>query len=442
MARCGYGNGRNYDAPKTIDGRRMPFVSQATYLDGDEIDIVTEVTVYHKGHFEFKICPLGYPDEIASQACFDRHPLTFVEDLLYGAGRDSIYPYRAYLAGDYERFVHRMKLPDGVTGNHVLLHCFYPGYVQYYGNNPTLEENASLIRLDMCPQLSPDGRGVPEQFWNCAEITIVPKTSNNELSDHEVSIDDKKEKKDKDHKGKIDSMLPQEIIHHESSHVQNEQDEKTKEKKDNNKGDKKTDEIPTETVIHHETTHKSESQIFADHRHEKKAAITYVSVKATHDATVSRKNGNKNISPRQLIQISGVPRVLSFVRFDLPEEIEKNSSLKSATLRMYTFSKLTNSTRVIVQPVMGSFNASNVTWKTSPMDPGPRITDSKAINANSKTWINIDVTDAFKWSLAKMGYSAFTLRLSTKNSRTLSFASRNYSEGLYSPQVVLEIRES
>lgn len=121
MARCGYSNGRNYDEPKSINGQRMPFVSQATYLDGGEIDIVTEITAYHKGHFEFKICPLSYPNEVASQDCFDGHPLTFVQDLLYGASRDKMYPYRAYLAGDHKRFIHRMKLPDGVTGNHVLL---------------------------------------------------------------------------------------------------------------------------------------------------------------------------------------------------------------------------------------------------------------------------------------------------------------------------------
>lgn len=121
MARCGYVNYRTYDEPKTIDGERMPFVSQATYSDGDTIDITTEITAYHKGHFEFKLCPLDSPDEIASQECFDQYPLTFVEDLLYGAGKDSSYPYRAYMAGDYKKFIHRMKLPDGLTGSHVLL---------------------------------------------------------------------------------------------------------------------------------------------------------------------------------------------------------------------------------------------------------------------------------------------------------------------------------
>jgi hypothetical protein len=99
----------------------MPFVSQATYFDGDVISIETEITAYHKGHFEFKICPLESPLGVASQECLDQHRLTFVEDVLYGAGKDTSYPYRVYLAGDYEKFVHRMKLPDGVVGEHVLL---------------------------------------------------------------------------------------------------------------------------------------------------------------------------------------------------------------------------------------------------------------------------------------------------------------------------------
>jgi len=120
IARCGY-NRKNYDEPKARDGERMPFVSQATYVEGREIDIETIITAYHKGHFEFKICVLSAPNEVPSQECFDKHPLMFVKDLLYKAGKDSVYPNRAYLAADRKRFVHRMKLPDGVFGKNVLL---------------------------------------------------------------------------------------------------------------------------------------------------------------------------------------------------------------------------------------------------------------------------------------------------------------------------------
>lgn len=120
IARCGY-NGRNYDEPLTRNGKLMPFVTQATYVEGSEIDIETTITAYHKGHFEFKVCALDSSNDVADQDCFDRHPLTFVKDMLYGAGKDEAYPYRVYLAGEYDRFVHRMKLPPGVSGSTVLL---------------------------------------------------------------------------------------------------------------------------------------------------------------------------------------------------------------------------------------------------------------------------------------------------------------------------------
>jgi hypothetical protein len=120
IARCGY-NGRNYDKPLNRDGKRMPFVTQATYVEGSEIDVETTILAYHKGHFEFKVCALESSNDVADQDCFDRHPLIFVQDILYGAGRDEAYPHRVYLAGDYERFVHRMKLPPGVVGTTVLL---------------------------------------------------------------------------------------------------------------------------------------------------------------------------------------------------------------------------------------------------------------------------------------------------------------------------------
>lgn len=293
---------------------------------------------------------------------------------------------------------------------------------------------------------------MPEQFWNCAEITILPKTSNNQHSKHNGSIGDKKDKKDKDQKGNSDSMLPQEIIDHESTHAQYGQNDKSEDKKDKKKNKEKTDEKLTEITIHHENTHMSESQIFTEHQNESKESFreneqkdgeTYVLVNAVYSATVNRKTRNKNIRSRQVIDISGVPRVLSFITFDLSGEIDKVKLLTSATLKIFTLTKLTNSTRVTVRPVMGSFNASTITWDLSSGELGPRNTESKgAMNVNSNTWISIDITNAVEWSIGKIASSAVTLRLSTKNSHTLSFASLYYSGGSYSPQLVLEPRES
>ena len=121
-SRCGINNGRNYDTPKSNDGvSRLPFIARAHYTVGQIIDVETTVSAYHGGHYEFKLCVLSNPYEVASQDCFDEHPLEYVEDVLYDAVKDERYPYRAYLAGDYERFVHRLQLPEGVEGMYVLL---------------------------------------------------------------------------------------------------------------------------------------------------------------------------------------------------------------------------------------------------------------------------------------------------------------------------------
>eukprot|EP00986_Skeletonema_menzelii_P006814 scaffold2585_cov147-Skeletonema_menzelii.AAC.1 len=101
---------------------------------------------------------------------------------------DPDYPNRAYIpradsaiiqkdgGGDY-KFSHRFKLPAGLSGELVLLQWHYitgnscladEGYLNY--NFPAGFEPNS--QLGVCESIPPDGRGVPEQFWNCAEIRI------------------------------------------------------------------------------------------------------------------------------------------------------------------------------------------------------------------------------------------------------------------------------
>ena len=75
------------------------------------------------GHFEFHACPIS-PGEVPTQACFDSNPLTFVEDLSYGANPDPNYPERAYIpnagVGSWN-YRHRYQLPAGLTGDLVLI---------------------------------------------------------------------------------------------------------------------------------------------------------------------------------------------------------------------------------------------------------------------------------------------------------------------------------
>ena len=91
-------DGRNYDYPTDTKGGALPWLTEATYSTGSVIDIEVVLTAHHQGHFEFKACPVENLQGVASQACFDEHPLEFVMDVLYGAPKDANYPVRAYLA--------------------------------------------------------------------------------------------------------------------------------------------------------------------------------------------------------------------------------------------------------------------------------------------------------------------------------------------------------
>jgi hypothetical protein len=132
-----------------------------------------------------KACAIS-PGQVATQECFDANPLTFVEDKLYGAPVHPLYPGRAYIPrtdfagltrgsdGNYP-FHHLFKLPNGLRGDLILLQWYYltanscvaEGYNTY-----AWPEGFYPGDLPVCQSIPPDGRGVPEQFWNCAEVAI------------------------------------------------------------------------------------------------------------------------------------------------------------------------------------------------------------------------------------------------------------------------------
>jgi hypothetical protein len=129
---CG-SNGCNYDVPRTSTPK-----IQATCVEGVAISVEVTVTAHHKGHFEFAVCPVAF-DEAPSFECFQSNRLEVVADELCGAPKDKNYPERAMIppsnfpanipstggaiGGVMCRF--RMKLPDNVSGNFVLLQWRY-----------------------------------------------------------------------------------------------------------------------------------------------------------------------------------------------------------------------------------------------------------------------------------------------------------------------------
>ena len=147
---------RNYDFPQNALGEPLPPLIQASYAEGEEIVVEVMVTTHHKGHFEFKACSIvpllgdttasslssiPLPLAAPTQECFSNGALAVVEDLLYGAPPDVNYPERAYIApagvveytngipaeqpvrGTLYKF--KLKLPEGLTGEVVLLQWYY-----------------------------------------------------------------------------------------------------------------------------------------------------------------------------------------------------------------------------------------------------------------------------------------------------------------------------
>ena len=184
-ASCGIVGGRNYDYPRNALNGNLVEVAQECYEEGAIISIESVLTAHHMGHFEVKACPIT-TGEVATQECFNANPLTFVSDNFYNAPVDPLYPGRAYIPrSEYSTqksssnaylFRHQFKLPDGLKGELVLLQWYY------LTGNSCLPEGYSTYafpegfhpgsQLPACGPIPADGRGVPEQFWNCAEVAV------------------------------------------------------------------------------------------------------------------------------------------------------------------------------------------------------------------------------------------------------------------------------
>merc|ERR1719313_1533152 len=175
---------KEYTVP--LDSRGAPIESpplQATLTAGEPTTIGFKLTAHHKGHVELGVCCDAQP----SQACFDRNPLTFQQDLLYGAPVDAAHPERGYVApramgnpnigdgqspggmgtGEYGNamdFRMKFRLPAGVSGDRCLIQwryitgnsCEMPGYDQVAWPNQAWR-NAGVGTCAL--PLSAEGRG-------------------------------------------------------------------------------------------------------------------------------------------------------------------------------------------------------------------------------------------------------------------------------------------
>eukprot|EP00546_Thalassionema_frauenfeldii_P018562 CAMPEP_0178907736 /NCGR_PEP_ID=MMETSP0786-20121207/7536_1 /TAXON_ID=186022 /ORGANISM="Thalassionema frauenfeldii, Strain CCMP 1798" /LENGTH=295 /DNA_ID=CAMNT_0020579567 /DNA_START=443 /DNA_END=1331 /DNA_ORIENTATION=- len=167
----------------------VPRYPQLILNEGDtQLTVEVVLTAHHKGHFEFKACPYKEKGEKIAQSCFDDYPLLVVSDDFYGMSPDPDFPERAYIpslsqwnlqsegsGGSLYRYT--LQLPKDLPSGNILLQwhyltantCIYSGYDSYAF--PSDWGNMGYKGKPYCQMpLSLDGLGLPEQFWNCAEI--------------------------------------------------------------------------------------------------------------------------------------------------------------------------------------------------------------------------------------------------------------------------------
>jgi len=185
---CGVSPYNDYDQNLDSTGQPMPWISQGDFTEGDIITVKSYLDTHHNGHMEIRACAMG---PSSTQECFDTpgNELTFVEDVLNGMPKDDNYPERGMYAGgqggSQKAFEMRFKLPSGIYGDQVMLQwkyitanaCSPPGYPEYFAAHPDLPSTYWTPGLGLCtPPYPNDGtRGTtwPEQFFNCAEISVT-----------------------------------------------------------------------------------------------------------------------------------------------------------------------------------------------------------------------------------------------------------------------------
>lgn len=176
------------------------------------ITVEVFLSEHQKGHMIFSACPVT-DKEVPSQECFDQNRLKFVNDEFYGAPVDTNFPERVMVAPHSlpfrktafeDKFMFnadtsmlfrfQLQLPPNLTGSLVLLQwyyvesndtCMHEGYDEYPWPQAWIDSTAKGeyvfdTGLENCadvlpPDGSEEGSQLPDQFWNCAEVSISPR---------------------------------------------------------------------------------------------------------------------------------------------------------------------------------------------------------------------------------------------------------------------------
>jgi hypothetical protein len=140
-----------------------------TFESGEMINTTIDITANHFGYFEFRLCPIDLgksrrPRRL-SQGCLDQHLLTIGPSDSKSNGDDTRY----YLPhGNKSYFYVPVQLPSEIIA---CKHCVLQW--KYHAGNTWGKDQKGRKCLGCADQ--------QEEFYNCADIAIIERSSN-ELS--------------------------------------------------------------------------------------------------------------------------------------------------------------------------------------------------------------------------------------------------------------------
>eukprot|EP00105_Crassostrea_gigas_P030440 XP_011452747.1 PREDICTED: uncharacterized protein LOC105345993 [Crassostrea gigas] len=147
--------GDAYDAqvkPHEAGGRYATRFITETYTQGQQIDVMVELTAPHKGKFFFKICKQTDESKEVTQECLNKTPLKVIDN---GTYKD----YYEVKATTWSKLPMKLQLPPDFTCDHCVFQWWYTA-----GNS-----------WGQCPNKKYKlGCGPQETFVNCADIKILP----------------------------------------------------------------------------------------------------------------------------------------------------------------------------------------------------------------------------------------------------------------------------
>lgn len=148
--KCGVcGDGWNSARKHDVGGPFASGIIAKTYEQGSTIDVDILLTANHKGYFEFRVCAYTDESKEVTQECLDKNQLTI-------NGNDL-----KYRVNSNEKQINlKVKLPDGFSCTHCLFQWHYRA-----GNSWGSDSEGTGI-----------GFGPQEEYNNCADIQITPKT--------------------------------------------------------------------------------------------------------------------------------------------------------------------------------------------------------------------------------------------------------------------------